>query len=80
VLSTAATAVNEHTVDTVPTANNPRPLRPMLDTAEYWVNNAGEAFSFGFPATLDFEGQLDRTSPYYNLPRTGVSTLRVCRH
>jgi hypothetical protein len=73
VLSTMPSAVNEDTVSGVPAANNPRPLRGMGDHAEYWVNNSGEAFVFKFPATVDLDAQFDRTGPYYNLPRTGVS-------
>lgn len=57
----------------MPSVNNPRPLRVMGDNAEYWVNDAGEPFTFKFPATLDLEGQFDRSGPYFNLPRTGVS-------
>jgi hypothetical protein len=73
VLSQDPRAVNDHTVSSVPTANNPRPLRVMGDNAEYWVNDSGELFTFKFPATLDLEGQYDRSGPYFNLPRTGVS-------
>ncbi|KAG1876997.1 hypothetical protein C8R48DRAFT_768562 [Suillus tomentosus] len=65
-------AVNEDTISSVPSANNPRPLRAMPDNAEYWVSNAGEAFTFKFPATLDIEGQFDRSGAYFNLPRTGL--------
>ncbi|KAG1837644.1 hypothetical protein DFJ58DRAFT_734248 [Suillus subalutaceus] len=72
VLSTATTAVNENKVTSVPAANNPRPLRFTADNAEYWVNDAGEAFTFRFPAMIDFDGQLDRTGPYFNLPQTGL--------
>jgi hypothetical protein len=72
VLSTEPRAVNDHTVSSVPSANNPRPLRVMGDNAEYWVNDSGELFTFKFPATLDLEGQYDRSGPYFNLPRTGV--------
>jgi hypothetical protein len=70
-------AVNEDTVSGVPAANNPRPLRGMGDHAEYWVNNSGEAFVFKFPTTVDLDAQFDRTSPYYNLPRTGVSNKLI---
>lgn len=76
-------AVNEHTISSVPSTNNPRPLRVMGDNAEYWVNDAGEAFTFKFPATIDLDGQFDQTGPYFNLPRTGVSMagfdLTKCR-
>lgn len=72
-LSTASLAVNSNTVAGVPATNNPRPLRGMGDNAEYWVNATGEPFTFKFPATIDLEGQFDRTDPYFNLPRTGVS-------
>lgn len=75
VLSQEPRAVNEDTVTSVPTANNPRPLRVMGDNAEYWVNDSGEMFTFKFPAILDLEGQYDRSGPYFNLPRTGVSPL-----
>lgn len=77
VLATSPSAVNENTVTSVPTANNPRPLRGMGDSAEYWVNDSGELFTFKFPATIDFEGQFDRTGPYFNLPRTGVSASEI---
>jgi hypothetical protein len=73
VLSQDTRAVNEHTVSSVPSANNPRPLRVMGDNAKYWVNDSGNIFTFKFPATLDLEGQYDRSGPYFNLPRTGVS-------
>ncbi|KAG1734445.1 uncharacterized protein EDB91DRAFT_1337905 [Suillus paluster] len=72
VLSTTTPAVNENTVSGVPPTNNPRPLRGMSDNAEYWVNDGGDAFTFKFPATIDFQGQFDRTGPYFNLPRTGL--------
>jgi hypothetical protein len=75
VQSVTAPAVNEQTLTSVPSVNNPRPLRVMGDNAEYWVNDAGEPFTFKFPAILDFEGQF---SPYFNLPRTGVSTFTYC--
>ncbi|KAG2124102.1 hypothetical protein BD769DRAFT_1359057 [Suillus cothurnatus] len=74
VQSVTAPAVNEHTLTSVPSVNNPRPLRVMGDNAEYWVNDGGEPFTFKFPATLDLQGQFDRSGPYFNLPRTGVST------
>lgn len=77
VLSREPRAVNDNTVSSVPTANNPRPLRVMGDNAEYWVNDAGEQFTFKFPATLDLEGQYDRSGPYFNLPRTGVRLAYV---
>lgn len=77
VLSQERRAVNEHTVSSVPSANNPRPLRVMGDNAEYWVNDSGEIFTFKFPATLDLEGQYDRSGPYFNLPRTGVSRFMI---
>lgn len=73
VLSQDPRAVNEHTVSSVPSANNPRPLRVMGDNAEYWVNDSGDIFTFKFPATLDLEGQYDRSRPYFNLLQTGVS-------
>jgi hypothetical protein len=69
--------VNEDTLGSVPSANNPRPLRGMADNADYWVNDAGEAFTFKFPATLDLLGQFDRSGAYFNLPRTGVSVFHV---
>ncbi|KAG1894491.1 uncharacterized protein F5891DRAFT_961461 [Suillus fuscotomentosus] len=69
-----AHAINENTLTSVPSVNNPRPLRVMGDNADYWVNDAGEPFTFKFPATLDLEGQFDWSGPYFNLPRTGVST------
>ncbi|KAG2119965.1 hypothetical protein BD769DRAFT_1362081 [Suillus cothurnatus] len=69
-----APAVNEDTLTSVPSVNNPRPLRVMGDNAEYWVNDAGEPFTFKFPATLDLEGQFDCSGPYFNLPHTGVRT------
>jgi hypothetical protein len=74
VLSKGPLAVNEDTVSSVPSANNPRPLRGMGDNMEYWVNNGGEAFTFKFPATLDLDGQHDRSGPYFNLPCMGVSS------
>lgn len=77
VLSTASGAVNENTVSSVPAANNPCPLRNMGDNAEYWVNDSRKAFTFKFPATIDLNSQYDRTGPYFNLPRTGVS-MRLC--
>ncbi|KAG1733089.1 hypothetical protein EDD22DRAFT_852641 [Suillus occidentalis] len=55
VLSQDLRAVNEHTVSSVPTTNNPRPLRVMGDNAEYWVNDSSDIFTFKFPATLDLE-------------------------
>ncbi|KAG2142126.1 hypothetical protein BD769DRAFT_1662256 [Suillus cothurnatus] len=72
VQSVTAPAVNGDTLTSVPSVNNPRPLRVMGDNAEYWVNDAGEPFTFKFPATLDLEGQFDRSGPYFNLPRTGL--------
>ncbi|KAG2096026.1 hypothetical protein BD769DRAFT_1331817, partial [Suillus cothurnatus] len=60
-------------LSSVPSTNNPRPLRVMGDNTEYWVNDGGEAFTFKFPATVDLNGQFDRTGPYFNLPRTGVN-------
>ncbi|KAG1791127.1 hypothetical protein EV424DRAFT_1549463 [Suillus variegatus] len=72
VLSTASGAVNENTVSSVPAANNPCPLRNMGDNAEYWVNDNRKAFTFKFPATIDLNGQYNRTGPYFNLPRTGL--------
>ncbi|KAG2368970.1 hypothetical protein BDR07DRAFT_1477583 [Suillus spraguei] len=45
-------------------------LRFMVDNTEYWVNDAGDAFTFKFPATVNFDGQLDRTGPYF--PQTGL--------
>ncbi|KAG1849009.1 hypothetical protein F4604DRAFT_1528647, partial [Suillus subluteus] len=57
----------------MPLVNNPHPLRVMSDNADYWVNDAGEPFTFKFPTTLDVEGQFDHSGPYFNLPHTGVS-------
>ncbi|KAG2340444.1 hypothetical protein BDR05DRAFT_1002619 [Suillus weaverae] len=65
-------AVTSETLSSVPSANNPRPLRVLGDNAEYWVNDAGEPFTFKFPATLDLEGQFDRSGEYFNLPHTGL--------
>jgi len=73
-----APAVNEDTLTSVPSVNNPRPLRVMGDNAEYWVNDAGEPFTFKFPATLDLEGQFNCSGLYFNLPRTGVRTWVYC--
>jgi hypothetical protein len=75
VASVTSLAVNENTLSSVPSTNNPRPLRVMGDNAEYWVNDGGEAFTFKFPATVDLNGQFDRTGPYFNLPCTGVSKI-----
>ncbi|KAG1775892.1 hypothetical protein EV702DRAFT_1198798 [Suillus placidus] len=72
VASVTSPAVNENTISSVPNTNNPRPLRVMGDNAEYWVNDAGEAFTFKFPATVDLDGQFDRTGPYFNLPQDRV--------
>ncbi|KAG2125251.1 hypothetical protein BD769DRAFT_1668981 [Suillus cothurnatus] len=63
-------AINEDTVLSVPSTNNPCPLRAMGDNAEYWVNDGGKAFTFKFPATVDLGGQFDCTGPYFNLPHT----------
>ncbi|KAG1800746.1 uncharacterized protein HD556DRAFT_1304762 [Suillus plorans] len=46
VLTKAQSAVNVDTLSSVPIANNPRPLRMM-------VNDSGELFTFKFPVTLD---------------------------
>ncbi|KAG1780876.1 hypothetical protein EV702DRAFT_1042590 [Suillus placidus] len=40
------------------------------DNAEYWVNDAGETFTFKFPTSVDLDGQFDQTGLYFNLPRT----------
>jgi hypothetical protein len=45
----------------------------MGDGVEYWVNHSGKPFTFKFPATLDLEGQYNRSGPYFNLSYTGVS-------
>ncbi|KAG1772159.1 hypothetical protein EDD22DRAFT_842525 [Suillus occidentalis] len=79
VLSQEPRAVNDNTVSSVPSANNPRPLRVMGDNAEYWVNDSGEIFTFKFPGTLDLEGQYDRSGPYFNLPRTGLDLFALKR-
>ncbi|KAG1790812.1 uncharacterized protein HD556DRAFT_1204586, partial [Suillus plorans] len=51
----------------VPVSENPRPLHVMADHADYWVDAEGEVFTFTFPATLDLDGQHNRTGPYFNL-------------
>ncbi|KAG1812339.1 hypothetical protein DFJ58DRAFT_740174 [Suillus subalutaceus] len=75
VLVTSPGVVSEHTITSVPAANNLRPLRGMGNNAEYWVNHSGELFTFKFPVTLDLEGQFDRTGPYFNLPCTGLDLI-----
>ncbi|KAG2356229.1 hypothetical protein BDR07DRAFT_1380953 [Suillus spraguei] len=77
VLCTTVPAVNEDTISSVPPTNNPCPLRGMTDNVEYWVNDGGEAFTFKFPATIDFEGQFDCTGPYFNLPHTGLDLMTL---
>jgi len=74
VLAKSQLAMNNDTVACVPTTNNPCPVRAMGDNTEYWVNVSGEVFTFKFPATLNLEGKEDRSGPYFNLPRTGVSS------
>ncbi|KIK34072.1 hypothetical protein CY34DRAFT_110420 [Suillus luteus UH-Slu-Lm8-n1] len=73
--SVTAPVVNGDTVSSVPSANNPRPLRSMGDSAEYWINLGGQPFTFKFLATLDLDGQYNHSSPYFNLPHTGLDLV-----
>ncbi|KAG2135071.1 hypothetical protein BD769DRAFT_1385671 [Suillus cothurnatus] len=68
VQSVTAPAVNEHTLTSVPSVNNPCPLRVMGDNSEFWVNDTREPLTFMFPETLDLEGQFVL---YFNLLHTG---------
>ncbi len=46
---------------------NPRPFRPMGDTAQYWVGASDELLTMTFPAMLNMSGRFVKLGPYFSL-------------
>jgi hypothetical protein len=66
-------ALTAEVCDSVPFANNPRPMSMQMgDKAEYWADTDGELLVFKFPAILNVNGMYTRIGPYFGMPASGV--------
>ncbi|KAG2064562.1 hypothetical protein BDR04DRAFT_1162432 [Suillus decipiens] len=69
--------MNNDTISRILAANNPQPLRGIGDNADYWVNDAGEIFTFKFPVSIDLGSEFDRSGAYINLPYAGLDLMAL---